>query len=173
MVKTGLVFCTLLAATSCSSDSTKDGPTGTPADASTLDAGPSYGLSGTLTPSAETPPCTSAGSGAGGFAMVTISGDGKSIMAMVSYSSLSGAATAAHIHYGTTTAAGPDVLDFSSTASPITQTFTASDYKAPSGGPATFDAFVTALKTQANTAYVNVHTAACQDGEIRAELAHQ
>jgi hypothetical protein len=170
MVKIGLAFGIVLAAASCSSDSSKDAPAA--ADASTVDAGPPVVLGKDLTPAAETPPCTMAGNGAGGHATVTISGDGKTIMATVSYSNLSGAPTAAHIHFGGTTAPGPDVLDFASVSgNPITQTFTATDFKAGTGTPSTFDGFVLALKTMSNVAYVNIHTSKCQDGEIRGELS--
>jgi hypothetical protein len=123
-----------------------------------------------LNSGAETPPCPSAAPGATGTATITLLADNMSIEATVAYEGLSGPATAAHIHLGTGAAAGPVVLPFSgSLASPFTKTFVAADYVAASGAPADFAAFVTALKA-GGAAYINVHTAACKDGEIRGEI---
>jgi hypothetical protein len=72
------------------------------------------------------------------------------------------------VHWGTTTASGPNVLNFTTYASGTSKAFTSADYSAGSGAPATFDAFITDLK--AGKAYVNVHTSACKDGEIRGQL---
>lgn len=125
-----------------------------------------------LTPAAELPPCTGAGASATGSATVTISGDGSQIsVTNLTFANLSGNATAAHIHFGSaTTPSGPVVLNFGSNpTSPINKTFTASDYVAGTGAPATFAEFVTMARA-GNAAYINVHTVACMAGEVRGEL---
>jgi hypothetical protein len=124
----------------------------------------------TLSPANETPPCAKAGADATGTATITIPSDDSSVSVDVTYSGLSGPATAAHIHSGTAAAAGPIVLPFSgSLASPINVTLTAANYVAAAGAPPDFPTFVAALKT-GGAGYVNVHTAACPAGEIRAEI---
>lgn len=123
-----------------------------------------------LTTSTETPPCPSAAADAKGSATITIPVDGASIDVTVSYQGLSGPATAAHVHLGTGAAAGPVVLPFSgSLTSPFTKSFVASDYVVAAGAPPDFAAFVVALKA-GGVAYINVHTGACKDGEIRGEI---
>jgi hypothetical protein len=123
-----------------------------------------------LTKAAETPPCASAGAKAAGAATITIAPDGKLISVNLTYSGLSGPAKAAHIHLGTPAGAGPVLVPFTgSLNSPYSHNFTASDYIAAAGAPADFPAFVTALRA-GGAAYVNVHTAACGPGEIRAEI---
>ena len=124
----------------------------------------------TLLPQNETPPCADAGVSATGTAQVTIPADDQSVVVNVTYSGLSGPATASHIHSGTPAAAGPVVLPFSAPLdSPFTKTLTASDYLPGTGTPPDFASFVTALRA-GGAGYVNVHTAACPGGEIRAEI---
>lgn len=124
----------------------------------------------TLAPTNETPPCADAGTSATGTATVTIPTDNASVIVAVSYSGLSGPATASHIHSGTPAAAGPVVLPFSAPLdSPFSKTLTAADYVAAAGAPPDFASFVTALKA-GGAGYVNVHTAACKGGEIRGEI---
>lgn len=123
-----------------------------------------------LTPGAEVPPCASAGANASGMANITVASADSSISVTVSYTGLSGEPTAAHLHAGPASAAGPVVLPFSgSLATPFSKTFTAADYVAAPGAPPDFGSFVTALKA-GGAAYVNVHTAACKPGEIRGEI---
>jgi hypothetical protein len=125
-----------------------------------------------LAPQGETPPCPAAGVGATGTAKVTISADNSTVTVDVTYSNLSGPATASHIHSGTAAAAGPVVLPFSAPLdSPFSKTLTAADYvtPAPTGAPPDFATFVTALRAGGG-GYVNVHTNACKPGEIRAEV---
>jgi hypothetical protein len=123
-----------------------------------------------LTTGAEVPPCASAGANASGMANITVASDDSSISVTVSYTGLSGEPTAAHLHAGPASAAGPVVLPFSgSLATPFSKTFTAADYLAAPGAPPDFGSFVTALKA-GGAAYVNVHTAACKPGEIRGEI---
>jgi hypothetical protein len=124
----------------------------------------------TLTAANETPPCAGAGANATGAAAVTISADNTTISVNLTYSGLSGPAKAAHIHSGTSAAAGPVVVPFTGALdSPYTNSFTAADYVAAPGAPADFASFVTALRA-GGAGYVNVHTTACGPGEIRAEL---
>jgi hypothetical protein len=169
--KTSLLPCLGLAALlgACSSDSGNaiDAP------AATADAPPAKVFTVTLTKAAETTPCTNAGATAAGSATVTVSGDGTQIqVSNFTYTGLSTTASAAHIHFGTSTVSGPIVLMFTSPATPINQTFTATDYVAASGAPANFAAFVTMLRAGGN-AYLNVHTAGaafCPNGEIRGNI---
>jgi len=124
----------------------------------------------TLSPTNETPPCADAGTAATGTAKVTIPADNASVLVEATYSGLSGPVTAGHIHSGTAAAAGPVVLPFSAPLdSPFTKTLTATDYVAASGAPADFTSFVNALKA-GGAGYLNLHTAACKGGEIRAEI---
>ncbi len=124
----------------------------------------------TLAPAGETPPCAKAAAGATGTAAIAIPADNSSVSVVLTYSGLSGPATAAHIHSGTAAAAGPIVLPFSgSLSSPFSTTLTAANYVAAAGAPPDFPTFVAALKAGGG-GYVNVHTAACPGGEIRAEI---
>ncbi len=123
-----------------------------------------------LSPANETPPCANAGAGATGTATVTIPSDNSSVSVSLTYSGLSGAPVAAHIHSGTATAAGPIVLPFTGPfPSPYSTTLTAANYVAASGAPPDFATFVTALKA-GGAGYVNMHTSACPAGEIRGEI---
>lgn len=123
-----------------------------------------------LLTSNETPPCPDAGTAATGNATVTIPADDLSVVVDVTYSGLSGPATAAHIHSGTSAAPGPVVLPFSAPLdSPFTKTLSAADYVAAQGAPADFATFITAFKA-GGAGYVNVHTTACKAGEIRGEV---
>jgi len=175
-MKTSILVCFGAAALfACSSDNNNtDGPVSADAPAghdgpSGADAGAAKTFTFTLTKTGE-PACAGAGASATGSATVTISADGNQISAMATYSGLSGAANHAHIHFGgaaeEAAGTGKIVLDFgSSLASPINKTFTATDYQAASGAPATFAAFVAAAR-QGGMAYINIHTAACGGGEI-------
>jgi len=136
---------------------------------SSIDAATPTSYSITLTSAQGAPPCASAAAGAAGTASVIVSADDSKIDVELSYSGLSGAPVAAHIHAGASGASGPVALPFAAPlTSPIKKTFTSADYAAPSGAPATFAAFVTSLK--AGNAYLNVHTAACGAGEIRGQI---
>jgi deoxyribose-phosphate aldolase len=113
----------------------------------------------------EVPSVTTAGTGTG---WVVISTDGSSITYYVAYSGLSGAPAAAHIHTGAAGANGGVILPLAASASPMTGTLTAADFKA-SGSITTFAEAVAAIA--AGGTYVNVHTAANPGGEIRGQLA--
>jgi CHRD domain len=125
----------------------------------------------TMTPANETPPCADAGTAATGTATVVVAADNSSVAVTETYSGLSGPPIMAHVHSGTSAAAGPIVLPFTVglTSSPFSQTFTAADYVVASGAPADFATFVTALRA-GGAAYTNIHTDACRPGEIRAEI---
>jgi hypothetical protein len=123
-----------------------------------------------LTKDAEVAVCAGAGAAAKGMATVTVSADGSSVTAMVTYSGLSGDPTASHIHAGAAGVNGPVVLPFGAPlTSPYSKTFTAADYQANPGAPPDFAAFVTALRA-GGAAYINIHTAACKPGELRGEI---
>jgi CHRD domain len=122
-----------------------------------------------LTPRA-VPACASAPATATGTVTIIVASDGSSITATVVYSGLSGEPTAAHFHFGKPGAAGPVVLPFTgSLTSPFSKTFTSADYVAAAGAPPDFASFVNAFKA-GGAVYVNVHTAACRPGEIRADI---
>ena len=122
-----------------------------------------------MTKAQEVMSCVGAGDTAAGSATVTVSADNTQIVVSnFTYTGLSGAATAAHIHANVAGMNGGVVLGFTSTASPVSQTFVAANYTPATGAPADFAAFVTALK--AGGAYINLHTAACMGGELRGQI---
>jgi Cu/Zn superoxide dismutase len=109
---------------------------------------------GTLSNGAEVPPTTGGGSGT---ATVTLDTATKQVTYNVTFSGLSGPATAAHIHCGAAAGANSGVaVAFSSAASPIT------------GSATMTEAQVADL--QAGKCYVNIHTAENKGGELRAQL---
>jgi hypothetical protein len=121
----------------------------------------------TLTPGAEVPPVE--GSEASGSASVTISDDATSIDYEVSYTGLSGAAGAAHIHYGAADVAGPVMLPLAVGESPFSGTLTEADFTPVEGGPQTWEEGLAAIRD--GLTYINVHTEANPGGEIRGQLA--
>jgi hypothetical protein len=126
----------------------------------------------TLSKAAEVPPCAGAGASATGSGTVTVSADGCQVqVSNFTFSGLSGAPDRGHIHAGATGVNGGIVLEFGSNpTSPINATFTAADYDPTAAmAPADFPAFVVALRA-GNAAYLNLHTAACPNGEIRGEI---
>jgi hypothetical protein len=109
-----------------------------------------------LSGASEVPPVTTGGKGT---AMVTLDPATKTLTWTVSYSGLSGPATAANIHGPAAPGANAGVLV------PFT-----GDLASPIKGSATLtDAQITDL--EAGKWYVNVHTAANKPGEIRGQLA--
>lgn len=113
----------------------------------------------------EVPPVTTGGSGS---AWVVISPDQSTLTYVVTYSGLSGAVVAAHIHAGAVGANGGVVLPLVHGPSPMVGTLTAANLSA-SGPLATFADAVAAIR--AGGTYVNLHTAANPGGEIRGQLA--
>lgn len=81
--------------------------------------------------------------------------------------------TAAHIHVGAAGTNGPiifflfDAATQGAFTSPVTGTLTEADF-IPAGGLTTFEDAITAIR--AGNTYVNVHTQANPNGEIRGQL---
>jgi len=108
----------------------------------------------TLNGAAEVPPVTTAGAGTG---TVTFDTATKQITYSLTYSGLSGAATAAHIHCGAAAGANAGVaVPMPNPASPISGTATLTDAQA--------------ADLEAGKCYFNVHTDANKGGEIRGQL---
>lgn len=102
-----------------------------------------------------------------GEATVVVSADDSTIWYIVTYSGLSGALAAAHIHTGAAGVSGGVILPLVASASPMVGTLTAADF-APSGAITTFAEAVAAIK--AGNTYVNLHTGANPGGEIRGQV---
>jgi hypothetical protein len=100
---------------------------------------------------------------------------GSTIVYSVTYSGLSGAPTASHIHIGAQGAAGPVRFNFCGTGAPVPACPTGVAGTISGTGDATFlaggislDSLNSAMK--AGNAYVNIHTATNAGGEIRGLL---
>jgi Cu/Zn superoxide dismutase len=125
--------------------------------------------------SSETPPVDAKGTGTATF---TVSG--TSVDYKITASGLSGDATAAHIHLGPTTAAGPVVVPFPAKAFnnsgkgsvTISGSFTSADIK-PQTDPSIKNLDDLLAQMRAGNTYVNIHTAAHPPGEIRGQIAQQ
>lgn len=87
----------------------------------------------------------------------TDNGTTKQLAYSVTYQGLT--PTLAHIHIGAPGAKGAVAIPFASLASPITGTVTLTDDQAD--------------KLLSNSMYVNIHTSAYQDGEIRGDIKKQ
>ncbi|KUM26026.1 CHRD domain-containing protein [Mesorhizobium loti] len=108
----------------------------------------------TLDGSQQTPPVTTKGKGTATFTFNTTS---KKLTWNVKYSGLSGPASAGHIHGPAAKGESADpVIPFKKVKSPI------------KGSATLTDAQVTDL--EAGKYYVNIHTAADPDGEIRGQI---
>jgi hypothetical protein len=103
---------------------------------------------------------------------------GTTVNYTVTWTGLSGNATAGHIHVGTPDVAGQVVVPFTLTAAQkapaatVTGSFTAANVQAATGGTVSvavndFDALIAAMR--AGNTYTNVHTAANTGGEIRGQ----
>lgn len=144
-----------LAVAACDEDDTTNPPT-------------EQNFSAALSGAKERPtPVTTA---ATGTASLTLSANGDTVRYNVTATSLSGAATAAHIHAPADTGgvAGPVVtLTLGGTGNTVAVgSFTALDAGVPAAF--TFDSLLTLLRN--GNAYVNVHTAANTGGEIRGQI---
>ncbi len=114
------------------------------------------------------PVCSTAGPFATGAATVVLSEDASMIVVEgLRYARLSTAVTGAHIHFGAPAVPGPIIFDLGEAE---TTSVTRGTYPSPvpADAPADFVAFVDEMI--AGNAYVDVHTAACEDGEIRGQL---
>jgi hypothetical protein len=104
-----------------------------------------------------------------GSATVTIATDGQSVSWDVSYSGLTAAPGAGHIHFAAANANGPVMIPFATvTATGSTGTFNAADYAGGEGLPADWAGVLAAIR--GGNSYVNIHTAANPGGEIRGQL---
>jgi hypothetical protein len=106
----------------------------------------------TLAGDQEVPPVKSAGTGAG---TITVGAD-KSVSGSVTTTGIAG--TAAHVHEAATGKNGPVII-------PLTKS--GDTYTVPAGAKLTDAQFAS---FQAGNLYVNVHTAANPDGEMRGQL---
>ncbi len=90
----------------------------------------------------------------------------------LSWSNLTGSATMAHIHFGAPGVVGPIIVPFFMTTMPGTDTISGTLTQAnvmPAGAIHTIADVATAIEN--GQAYVNIHTAAYPNGELRGQLA--
>lgn len=118
----------------------------------------------TLDGSQEVPPVTTSASGSG---LVVIASDAARLTYRVSYSGLSGALSAAHIHLGAPGVAGGILFPLGAGPSPMVGTLTAADLS-PTGSVTDFPGALAAIR--AGDTYFNLHTAANPAGEIRGQI---
>jgi hypothetical protein len=114
------------------------------------------------------PACATAGPFATGAATVVLSDDASMIVVDgLRYARLSTEITGAHIHHGAPAVPGPIIFDPDEGE---TTTLTRGSYPSPvpADAPADFVAFVDEMV--AGNAYLDIHTTACEDGEIRGQL---
>lgn len=105
-----------------------------------------------------------------GAATVTISDDGQTVSWEVTYSGLTGAPAAGHIHFGAAGQNGPVMIPFASvTDTGSSGSFAAAEYTGGEGLPADWAGVLAAIRD--GNAYVNIHTEANPGGEIRGQLA--
>ena len=107
-----------------------------------------------------------------GKATVTISDDESTISWDVTYSGLTGAPGAGHIHIGAVDATGPgSIIPFATvTATGSSGSFAAADYATGEGLPADWAGVLQSIR--AGDTYVHIHTEANGSGEIpRGQLA--
>ena len=105
-----------------------------------------------------------------GIAVMMIHDDETSIRYDVHFSGLTGPLTAAHIHWGAPGVAGPPILGLTGggTDSPLKGKLTEADFMPAAGGPQTLAEAIEEMR--AGNTYVNLHTEANADGEIRGQL---
>lgn len=134
-------------------------------------SGPDF--TATLNSANETPASPHPNASATGTATYTISG--TTVNYTLTFSGLSGNASAGHIHVGSATEAGGVVVPFTlpaATSGTVTGSFAAADVKAGSTPSATITAgdlnsLLTAMR--AGNTYTNIHTASNPAGEIRGQ----
>lgn len=119
-----------------------------------------------LSGGAQVPPIAVDGTGE---ATVTISDDESTVSWEITYSGLTGDPAAGHIHVGPADGTGPVMIPFASvSATGSSGSFAAADYTTGDGLPADWAGVLDAIRD--GNAYVNIHTAANQAGEIRGQL---
>jgi hypothetical protein len=113
----------------------------------------------------EVPPAVSTGTGT---ATIDIATNRQQITVTVEVTGLTGI-TEAHLHFGAPGVDGPIIFPLATTAfaSPLTVTLTEADFL-PADNVATFEAALLAIER--GNMYVNVHTAAFPNGEIRGQV---
>lgn len=113
----------------------------------------------------EVPPVVSTGTGT---AAIDIATNRKQITVTVEVTGLTDM-TAAHVHFGPPMADGPIIFNLATTTftSPLTVTLTEADFL-PGINVETFETALIAIER--GDTYVNVHTAAFPDGEIRGQV---
>jgi hypothetical protein len=124
-------------------------------------------LRATLDGARQVPPVLT---GASGFAFLALSDDQRELQITLSASGLSGPPSGAHLHVGATGIVGPAFLNLAPGpfALPLTAILTPVQIvPQPFYGIETFDDAVSALLS--GNAYLDVHTAAFPDGEIRGQ----
>ncbi len=112
----------------------------------------------------ENPAVATAATGKG---IAVISADASTVTYLVTYSGLSGAVNAAHIHTGAVGSNGGVILPLVPGASPMTGALTSANFTA-SGAVTSFAQAVAAIR--AGTTYFNLHTTANPGGEIRGQI---
>ena len=158
---TALLTLGALTAAACDDD---DNPTG--------GGGTTETFSATLTGDAERPtPVVTTATGSAGFTLVTGTGTNptRTVTYSVTVNGLSGPATAAHIHgpADTDNAAGI-IVPLTVTGTGTTGSIVSGSFTATGNATVSMDSLVVLLKN--GNAYVNVHTAANPDGEIRGQI---
>ena len=126
--------------------------------------GTAVAFEATIDGAQEVPTVATVGTGDG---LAVIRSDGTSVGYAVTYSGLSGALAAAHIHTGAAGVAGGVILPLAAGPSPMFGTLTSADFK-PSGSVTTFAEALAAIR--GGTTYFNLHTAANPGGEIRGQI---
>ncbi|HEY6057132.1 MAG TPA: CHRD domain-containing protein [Candidatus Limnocylindrales bacterium] len=118
-----------------------------------------------LAGSQEVPAVTGGGSG---MATVIVNASADTLTYAVTYTGMTSAPSAGHIHLGAAGANGGVMLPFASVGtSPFVGTLTVSNL-VPTGSVTTFPQAVDAIR--AGNTYVNLHTAAHPGGEVRGQL---
>jgi hypothetical protein len=135
-------------------------PSATPSASPTAMPEAALSLNLTLTGAAEVPPVTTTGTGT---ATVTLNAEKSQLTLTGSATGLTGPITGAHIHRGTETESGPVVKGLVVSGETFSVTWSLTDADAP---------LTTALIEDllAGRLYVNVHTEANPNGELRAQI---
>ena len=120
---------------------------------------------GTLKGSDEVPGVATSGTGT---VQLLIDRQGSVISYVVNYSGLSGAAVAAHIHFGAPGSNGPVMLPLAIAEGSLVGTLTSANFQSTAQAPTWADAIAAIRSGQA---YVNIHTAAHPGGEVRGNLS--